>query len=402
MSDHVSVTTSKSWFSRIIDSIKSVLFGLVLFVASFPILFWNEGRAVKTARSLEEGAGAVVSVAADSVVQANDGKLVHLSGPVTTDGPVADEEIGVQADGIKLLRKVEMYQWIEETKSETRKKLGGGEETVTTYDYKKDWKSEPVDSSSFNTPDGHENPGAFPIDSATFVADPVRVGAFTLSAEQLDQLNDSKDHPLDPNAEVTLPEAMQANAHIDKGMIYVGSNPGAPVLGDVRISFQEVAPSTVSLVGVQTGSSFSAYQAKAGDTVLLVEEGTHTAAEMFKAAQDANKVLTWILRGGGFLAMFLGLFMIFRPIAVLGDVVPLFGSLLGVGVGLFSFLVSAVLSFITIAIAWITVRPLLGITLLVLAAGAAYWLISANRKKRVQAAPAGMGTIPPPPPPPPM
>ena len=35
-----------------------------------------------------------------------------------------------------------------------------------------------------------------------------------------------------------------------------------------------------------------------------------------------------------------------------------------------------------IAIAWIAVRPILGITLLVLAAGGLFWLISANRKKK--------------------
>jgi hypothetical protein len=111
---------------------------------------------------------------------------------------------------------------------------------------------------------------------------------------------------------------------------------------------------------------------------------------MFQSAQSANNVLTWILRGGGFFAMFLGLFLVFRPIAVLGDVVPLFGSMLGVGVGLLAFLISAVLSLTTIAVAWVTVRPLLGITLLVLAAGALVWLISANRKKkRMQAAQGG-------------
>jgi hypothetical protein len=401
MSDRVTVTTSKSWFSRIIESIKSVLVGLILFVAAFPILFWNEGRAVKTARSLEEGAGSVVPVAADTVAPANEGKLVHITGPVTTDGPVADAEIGVQSNGIKLLRNVEMYQWVEKEKSETRKKLGGGEETVTTYEYTKDWKGEPVDSSSFHSPEGHENPGAFPIDSMTFTADPVRAGAFTLSEEQLGKLNDAKDLPLADDAELTIPEALQ-NARVDKGVIYAGNNPASPQLGDVRVSFQEVAPATVSLVGVQTGSSFAAFQAKAGDTVLLVEEGTHTAPEMFKAAQDANKVLTWILRGGGFLAMFLGLFLVFRPIAVLGDVVPLFGSLLGVGVGLFAFLVSAFLSLTTIAIAWITVRPLLGITLLVLAVGAAFWLIKASRKKKMQAPPAMPSFTPPPPPPAPV
>lgn len=397
----VTVTTSKSWFSRIIESIKSVLVGLILFVVSFPILFWNEGRAVKTARSLEEGAGAVVTVAADSVNPGNEGKLVHLSGPVTTDGALLDDAFGVEAQGIKLLRNVEMYQWVEEEKSETRKKLGGGEETVTTYSYKKEWKGEPVDSSSFKEA-GHDNPGAFPIDSVTFTADPVRVGAFTMSEEQLGHLNDAKDLPLAGDAQVTFPEELGSDTRIDKGAVYAGGDPASPEIGHVRVSFQVVAPATVSLVGVQTGSSFAAYQAEAGDTVLLVEEGTHTSQAMFQTAQDANKVLTWILRGGGWLAMFLGLVLVFRPIAVLGDVVPLFGSLLGVGVGLFAFLVSAVLAFVTIAISWITVRPLVGITMLVLAGAAAFWLFKANRKKKMQGVPAAPGFVPPPPPPAPV
>ena len=33
-----------------------------------------------------------------------------------------------------------MYQWVEDSKSETQKTLGGGEETVTTYTYKKEWR----------------------------------------------------------------------------------------------------------------------------------------------------------------------------------------------------------------------------------------------------------------------
>ncbi|HWN43032.1 MAG TPA: hypothetical protein VNW71_12480 [Thermoanaerobaculia bacterium] len=79
MSDRFTVTTSKSWFSRLAESIKSVLVGLVLFVVSFPILFWNEGRSVKTARSLEEGSGAVVSVSSDLVAPGNEGKLLKAN-----------------------------------------------------------------------------------------------------------------------------------------------------------------------------------------------------------------------------------------------------------------------------------------------------------------------------------
>lgn len=382
MSDRFTVTTSKSWFSRLAESIKSVLVGLILFVASFPILWWNEGRAVQTARSLEEGAGAVVSVSADQVAPANEGKLVHVTGPIATDGPVVDGDLGVQANAVKLVRNVSMYQWIEEEKSETRKKLGGGEEKVTTYEYKKDWSTDLVDSSSFQVPAGHENPGEFPLPSNTFVADPVRLGAFTLSGEQIDQLDQAQDLPVDAAAAESLPEGMEAK--VDKGAFYLGNDPAVPQIGDVRIAFQVVNPAQASVVAVQTGSTFAPYAAEAGDSILLVEEGTHTAAGMFQTAQEANKVMTWVLRGGGFLAMVLGLFLVFRPLSVLGDVVPFVGSLLGVGVGLFALLVGAVLSFSTIAIAWIFVRPLVGITLLALAIGGLAWLISANRKKKAQ------------------
>ncbi|HSK81547.1 MAG TPA: TMEM43 family protein [Thermoanaerobaculia bacterium] len=380
MSDRYTVTTSKSWFARLAESIKSVLIGLILFVVSFPLLFWNESRAVTTARSLEEGAGAVVTVAADAVSPDHEGTLVHVTGPVATTGPVVDEDLGIEADAVKLLRKVEMYQWIEEEKSETQKKLGGGEETVTTYEYKKAWSSDPVDSSAFYEPAGHENPGDFPLPSTTFVADPVTLGAFTLSAEQVDQLDEATDLPVDAGAAESLPDGF--SAQVDRGAFYMGANPATPAIGDVRISFQVVNPEQASVVAVQTGDTFAPYQAEAGDAILLVEEGVHTSAEMFQTAQSANTMLTWILRVGGFFAMFLGLFLVFRPLSVLGDVVPFIGSLLGIGVGLFAFVTSFALTFITIAIAWIAVRPILGITLLVLAGAGLFWLISANRKKK--------------------
>lgn len=387
MPDSFSVTSSQSWFSRLFGSIKSVLFGFILFLIAFPVLFLNEGRAVRTARSLSEGAGAVVSVPADAVNSANDGKLVHVTGAVATGGPISDDELGVQAQAVKLIRTVEMYQWKEDEKTEERKKLGGGTETTKTYTYEKKWADAPIDSAQFQKPDGHENPGQFPYEAKTVVADPVTVGAFTLSEEQLGQLNDAQDLKLDATAADELPDLKVAD-----GRFYRGENPGSPAIGDVRISYQIVNPSQVSLVAVQTGETFSAYQAKAGDSVLLVEEGTHNAAEMFKAAQDANAVMTWILRALGFFLMFLGLFLVFRPIAVFGDVVPLFGTMLGAGVGIFAFMIAAVLSFVTIAVAWIFVRPLLGITLLVLAVAGLVWLIRRGRAKTAQKA-----AIPPPP-----
>jgi len=392
MPDTFSVTSSQSWFSRIFESIKSVLFGFILFIVAFPLLFWNEGRAVRTAKSLTEGLGAVVSVPADAVNSANQGKLVHISGAVDSGEPIADD-LGVQAKAVKLIRKVEMYQWKEHEKSETRKKFGGGTETVKTYTYTKEWAAEPIDSSRFQKTEGHENPGAFPFESATVIADPVKAGAFTMSKEQLDKLTDAGDLKLGADAAENLPEDAKDKLKVADGRFYTGENPSTPVLGDVRISYSTVNPSAVSLVGVQTGESFSPFQAQAGDAILLVEEGTHTAPEMFKTAQDQNVVLTWILRAVGFFLMFLGIFMVFRPIAVFADVLPFFGSMLGAGVGIFAFLLAAVLSFVTIAVSWIFVRPLLGITLLVLAGGALFWLIKKGRAKKAQRVAVGAPAV---------
>ena len=388
MADSFSVTSSESWFSRLLGSIKSVLVGLLFFVVSFPLLFWNEARAVKTARSLSEGAGAVVSVAAERVDPGNEGKLVHLSGAVTMAAPVVDPDLGVKAQAIKLVRKVEMYQWREKQQSQTRKKLGGGTETGTTYAYDKAWMPTVVSSSSFREPNGHENPGSMPLASATTVADPVHLGAFKLSRAQLDKLNETEPLRVDQPPAGPASQDSRAPLKLADGGYYRGADPTSPQVGDVRIHFEIVNPKTVSTIGVQTGDTFAPYQASAGGTVLLVEAGDHGAAEMFKAAQSANQTLTWVLRAAGWLLMFFGLLLIFKPISTFGDVVPLVGSMLGAGLGLFSLLLASALSLVVIAIAWVYARPLLGIGLLVVAGAALALLIARGRKGKAAVATA--------------
>ena len=93
-----------------------------------------------------------------SVDPANDGKLVYVSGDLTARAPLADQEFGVSANALRLVRKVEMYEWMEESKTERRDKLGGGEEEVKTYTYHRVWSDRYEDSSRFKHSDGHENP----------------------------------------------------------------------------------------------------------------------------------------------------------------------------------------------------------------------------------------------------
>jgi hypothetical protein len=383
--------TSQSWFSRIGGAFAGVLVGIILILAAFPLLWWNEGRAVRTAQGLAEGAGAVVSVASESVDVSREGSLVHVSGLATTTDTPTDEEFGVSAPALMLVRSVEMFQWREEKKSEKRKKLGGGEETTTTYTYKTGWSGTAVDSAEFRQPDGHRNPGPLPWESKTIVAERVTLGAFTLPRELVATIAAREALHVDASG---AGRAAALGAKVADGTLYRGAHPDAPAVGDVRIQYEVVKPLVVSIVAVQRGSSFDAYRTKTGTTILLLEKGTVAADAMFKAAESSNRITAWVLRGVGLFLMFLGLFLVLRPIAVLGSVLPILGSILSGGIGFVAFFVALALSLVTISLAWLAYRPMLAIGLLVVAAAGIVLVVRRHRAKKPAA-----GSAPPPLPP---
>ena len=58
--DSFTETTTTGWFSRMGKSISGILIGGIFALVAFPVLWWNEGRSVKTAKGLEEGAKVTV------------------------------------------------------------------------------------------------------------------------------------------------------------------------------------------------------------------------------------------------------------------------------------------------------------------------------------------------------
>jgi hypothetical protein len=426
MSDSFTEVTSESWFRRLGNAIKGVLLGIVLCVVAFPLLWWNEGRAVKTATGLKAAGEAVVSVSADKVDPAHDKQLVHMTAEATTDETLSDADFKFSAPAIKLRRRVEMYQWKEDERTEERKKLGGGVEKTKTYTYEKTWSAQLIESTRFKHGEGHENPASMRFPGREETAKVVRLGAFKLSPDLVRQITNYEPLPLDAQALDQLPEELKQQIKQEGNTLYLSNeskpqieqngsprhvrdeskkqskrdgsprhvpneskkptaDPAKPVIGDLRISFEVVKPAMVSILARQLGDTFEAWESGTGTPIDRLTEGEASAQNMLGQMERENTMLTWLLRGGGFLLMAFGLGMVFSPLAVAADVVPFLGDLLRMGVGLFAAVVAGGLSLVTIAVAWLAYRPVLGVGLMVLAGVLILGLLRLGRKKGVAA-----------------
>lgn len=385
------VTTHTSWFTRIKQAFGGIIIGILLIPASMWLLAWNEGRAVTTARSLAEGAGIVRSVDLARPDPANEGALVHVAGALQVPGTLRDPEFGVTAEGaIRLVRNVEMYQWEEERRSETRTTLGGGQETVTTYSYRQTWSSRPIDSNRFQQPQGRQNP-PFRYQAATQSAREGTIGGFRLAEAQLSGIGESRAVPL-VQGQVTVPPG----GRIEGEAIYISAQgfaaPGSPAqIGDMRVRFQVARADQATVLAAQRGDGFAPYQTQAGDRLMMTATGVVPAADMIRQAEQTNMLMTWGIRAGGAVLMMIGFGMILAPFRVLADVVPLFGSIVGAGTGLIGMILTAILAPLTIAIAWFAYRPVVGAIVLALGIAVAVGLgwVAKNRKRPAPAAAAG-------------
>ncbi len=368
MNDQFTETTSKSWFARIKSALSGILFGIALVIGACIALFWNEGRAVKTANSLEEGAGIVQTVDPQSVGTDLEGKLIHFAGDLKITDRVSDQKfnsISAPAGAVKLVRSVEMYQWKQTSKSETRKKLGGGEETVTTYSYSKEWSNSAIDSSRFKQPDGHENPPML-IERGSANIGSASVGSVKIDGARLSSLG--KSEPLDlteaNRQEVKEQLGIGKKVVMQGNTIMISGYGAGPSIGDTRISFSYTSPTKVSAIGAYNSGELKSYKTSNDRSIFMVQSGNADAKTMFDAALSSNTTFTWIIRAAGFMAMFVGFKMIFSIAGVLGDVIPFIGNVFRFATGLAALALTAIISTVIIGTAWIYYRPVLGMIII--------------------------------------
>lgn len=427
--------------TRVGNSFKAIGTGFILFCIGTALLWWNEGRTVKTEKMLEEVGGSYVEMENPNKKDASlDGELICGSALATTEDSLSDKQFGVGAKAIALHRRVEYYQWVEDSKESSEDKLGGKEVTTTTYTYSKKWVSQPIESSEFKDPAyQNKNTVLTTVEESEQYAENVKFGAYQLnetlihqisSREGLDlNINEDLLKELDKNAQVAyerfygvkksakqtveqlaettvLSDSAKAVAdslkavndsiiknavnkkdleyvHLAGNVLYFGRVPGSPEIGDVRVTFEKVVPAKVTVMAVVDGDSFKSFKAKNGKRFQRLVMGKKSGDEIIDIEKETNNMLLWVFRIFGVMLVIIGLKGIFGFLETILKVVPFIANIFGWGVGVVCTILGLVWSLIVIAIAWLFYRPILGITLLVIA-GFLTWVFAFKGKDKLK------------------
>jgi len=446
-------TTTTGYGTRVGNSFKAIGSGFLLFVLGTALLWWNEGRAVKTEKMLDEAGSAYVEMENPNKKDASlEGELICGTAMATTEDSLSDAQFGIGAKAIALRRTVEYYQWVEHSQTKKEDKLGGKEVTTTTYTYSKRWVSSPVQSSQFHDPAyQNKNMVLTTVDEAEQYAENVSFGAYKLpeslihsissregmdlaisedllsqfdkstqaayerfygvqksiqqptqqSAPQQPAIPDSVKALLSDSVKAVLDSLQAVSDSINKQMataenkkdlqyihqasnvLYFGRVPGSPEVGDVRVTFEKVVPAKVTVMAVVDGDSFKPFKAKNGKRFQTLVMGKKSGDEIIDAAKESNNMILWALRIIGILMVIGGLKGIFGFIETILKVVPFIAGIFGWGIGLVCTVIGIAWSLIIIAIAWLFYRPLLGISLLVLA-GFLVWVFAFKGKDKLK------------------
>jgi len=378
------VTGTDSYCERMQQAFCGVCVGILLFFGSWPLLFWNEGRAVRRQQDLDEGRGIVQQVGLTAINatidKALDTKLVYVTGLV--DGgnadlydPILKLNVTNLTKAISYSRDTEMYQWYESKSTRKEKTSGGGTKDVTSYSYSKQWRSTLISSSSFRQQSSTRvNPTSFLIEDFSAKSSDIGLGPYTIDdLEIINQINWAETWT-DAPVNTSLLNFTGYTTTFSFGTLKIQKTANVDTVGDNRATLEITSPDTVSVVARQSAAGkLEPYPTETGNTLLLFSRGTQTSDELFTQAEEDNTMWTWILRFVGFLVMVIGISMILNPIAVAFDVLPFCGDALEGAIGgciipCIAVCISLPLSLLIISIAWIFYRPYFAIGTVVMLA----------------------------------
>lgn len=349
--------------------------GLLMFLTSFGVLWWNEGRT-----DMSKVAEQATITSADTVEGAVDGQLVSVSGTLNPTGTVGDPAYLAPGSYLRLNRHVEMFAWVENKKTTREKTVGGEEIERTEYNYVKQWTGSPASSDEFYEHKGHQNP-KLTIEDQTFHPEGATVGAWQIADVSGSRLPAAEPVAL-TKANTKLPRNRRERrrTHVSETHYYIGGgSPEKPAVGDVRISWTAVpAAQSVTMFAQASGATLVPYLHEGKDELYRAVAGTHDEAIAQMATE--HKVMSWILRIAGFLMMWIGMSLVFGPIHAVLDIIPMIGQGSRFLVGVVLFPVALVLSVATMVVSMIAHSAIaLILTLLLLVGGGIAFFVIRRR-----------------------
>lgn len=384
MADVFTETSHTGFLGNVGKSFKSVLGGIVFFVASFPILWMNEGCI-----NLGKVAKTATTASAERIDPALDDKLVAVTGALDSTEQIGDPEYIKPGGYISLSRQVEYFEWVEDKDTDTRKNTGGSSTTTTTYKYRQQWTNTHHESSEFKHPEGHQNPKPRERDASYMVRE-ATVGVVPFSpGDTVGLLGFTGGLPsgsrlaLTPDVLTVTPSETGGDPRHPRlvgDMLYLASGtPENPTIGDARIHFDVLKPGgPVTLFGRQGGGRVSSFAVD--DTMFFrVVRGDREAAT--QALLTEHSIMTWIFRAIGFFLMWSGMCMVFGPISAVLDVLPFLGSASRSVISFVLFPVALVLTGVTIVVSMVAHNPIvLGVVMLVIIGGGIVYLKGRGRR----------------------
>lgn len=340
----------RGYFGRVVGSIFASVFGLGLFGGSFVLLGWNEKDAVRQKAAITELEDVAIADVSSEIINPDlDGKLVHISADAVSKDELEYKDFGIKESAIRVFWKTEIFQWVEDSRTEDERKV---------YSYSKKWVNRIQDSSRFNRGGGageaHSNHGSVKnFSDGNVLASNVHFGAFKLSQSLIKKIKGEEKYNIDAD----LVEDLHPKGVVSDG-IYHSGDPSSPQIGDERVKVFIVSQSKqVTIMAQQDGESFVPYQTEIGIIKELLYMGKKSKEEVIESQRFEAAIKRWGFRGGGFMAMWIGLVMILKPLRAIVSFIPFAGRLLEGAVAFVTFFLAMALSLFTIGISWIFVRP---------------------------------------------
>jgi len=329
--------------------------GLILLLASFPFLIWNEKHWAGYAKDLKIISQEVKTVNANIEDPSYNQKLIHISGQASTDETVKDPITGIQEHALKLQRLVNMYQWVEYKETKNNQE---------TYRYIKEWRDRLVDSSHFNEAATHQNPTTFPLLTQTFFPEKTILGAFIIPQDLLDKLPAEKDLTL-TSIITKAPELISINKNVSiiENAIFLGNNNAHPDIGDIKVNYKIAEVGPLSIIAQQHNNSLAKHWLK-GNSYWFIESGMLSADAVVWRAYDRASTTTWLLRLMGLIMVWFGLLALISPLSKLLSFIPFFGFVVDGIIQIMLLLLALGLTLIVVSISYLIYRPLIGLIML--------------------------------------